>query len=94
MPKAYYHVEQHPGVIVLTDLNGSQSITNDAEAVIVDLSTKYDLVKNRVIYRDSMGRYDGLAVKGNRFVGFIHIGLDDKHKAIMAAASRERWPDR
>lgn len=72
-------------VLCLADLNveGRPSLTNDAERVIEDLvGHGFDLATSRVIYRDSMGVWDEMLVREQRFAGFASLGTLDFFEAI------------
>ena len=72
--RAIYSRTVHGNVIVIEDLNGPKSVTNDAENVIRDLDASFDLSKYLVIYRDTRGIYDQLLVdRTGHFVGFSSI---------------------
>jgi hypothetical protein len=63
-------------VIALVDDDRGKTITNDAEGVVEDLRRGgYDLARARVIYRDTMGRWDELVVQSGRFAGFRSLGV-------------------
>lgn len=64
--------------VLLTDLDGPVSITNDAEAVVA-----YCLDKapgRRVLYRDTDGQWDELKHDGTQFVGFAPLSADDRDR--------------
>lgn len=46
------------------------SVTNAADYTIESLAKKYDLSNRRVIYRDSMQRFDELCHEQDKFTGF------------------------
>jgi len=48
----------------------SMSVTNDAEAVVEFLWSRFNLSKRRLFYIDSNGVVDELLCRGFRFVGF------------------------
>lgn len=52
--------------------DGGMSVTNDAEAVVENLLARYG--NRRIVYRDSMGRWDILMHDGVRFTGFAPNG--------------------
>jgi hypothetical protein len=83
----------HP-VICLVDLGTGLSITNGVEVVIAELHKWFgdDLDAYRVIYRDTMANWDGIAHRGGRFVHFIPLGgLTDRNRAIEAARGATTW---
>jgi hypothetical protein len=72
-------------VLVVVDLNdGGTTVTNDAEAVVDDLSRTHSLRGRRIIYRDTEGVWDELQHDGRRFTGFGHIGAKDVDEALIA----------
>jgi len=56
-------------VLLIEDLNGPMSVTNDAENVVADLLAA-GYASFRFLYRDSMGQWDELLHNGFRFTGF------------------------
>jgi hypothetical protein len=82
------------GVICVVDDCQGKSVTNDAENIIRALiEDGFDLTKHRLIYRDSMGIWDGIRVRNGQFAGFVPLQRDDKSEAIRVAraALRHRW---
>lgn len=78
--RAVYEWGLLPGLVWITDLchPHAPSVTNDAERVIEDLAAAgVDLEGNRVVYRDSTGRWDELLVKAGCFAGFAPIGTNN-----------------
>jgi hypothetical protein len=94
MTRATYSVlTTKPGFICVIDKReeGVMSVTNDAENVIADLlKDGYDLVKNRVLYRDSDRIWDEIVVRAGKFDGFRHLGAKDLDVAIDAARAGGR----
>jgi len=89
MNRSAYTTELTNGVLCITDLNIGKSVTNDAENVIADLiKGGWDFTTIPVIYRDSIGMWDGLQVLNGRFVGFFQICEDDQLKAVQSALDR------
>lgn len=82
---SYERLPGSPGVVAIRDLDDGMSVTNDAEAVIVYLAGSPFLLKDgeRVIYEDTMGRWDELAHRDGRFVGFLPIGARSLEVALM-----------
>jgi hypothetical protein len=82
----HYAVSLEPGFICLVDLDQGMTITNAAEWVIQQLARDgFDLVKNRVIYRDTMGNWDELVVRDGRFDGFAPLNAKSQAQAIAHA---------
>jgi hypothetical protein len=75
------------GVVVIVDANeGHMSVTNDIENVVAYLAMQFDLVNAPVVYRDSMGGYDGVKVQdGKSFAGFVPMRCLSTHEAIGLA---------
>lgn len=55
-------------VFIVDDNNGGMSVTNDAEAVVVDVLAKYP--DHQIIYRDTEGQWDELLHWKGQFAGF------------------------
>lgn len=86
-----YSVSQVDDVLVIKDLNrGGRSLTNDVERVLAELAAKQDLAGQVVIYRDSMGRYDGVEHENGLFKRFYPIGEFRASVAVQSAIVQER----
>lgn len=95
MNRAEYHLSIEGDIVVLVDIGGPRrSITNDAEAVVADVALMMgdDLAGKRIIYRDTMQRWDGLAHRAGRFIGFVPLNQTDWGRAIEAARAHPNWP--
>jgi hypothetical protein len=98
MVSVHYHLFFEQDVIVLIDIGTGQSITNGIETVLTDLAeTIENLGQYRIIYRDTMQIYDGIAHNGSRFVGFVPLRTRDRTNAIEMAraginAAGNPWP--
>ena len=68
--RARFSIEVTDNLVVLEDLDQGRTVTNDADPVIADLAQEGLLRGRRVIYRDTMGRWDELLHDGTRFAGF------------------------
>ena len=70
--------------VLIEDLNGKVSVTNDAEAVIKYLHEQYTLRKDTmVLYFDSQGNCDELGHDGKgNFTGF-HTGIPPKRGIVL-----------
>ena len=64
-PRANYTYTIEGSVIAIIDLDqGSKSVTNDMENVLDDIRAEIgDLGGYSVIYRDSLGRWDGVRLE-------------------------------
>lgn len=72
-------------VVIVQDIGQGQArtVSNDAHNVINKLVREYKTLSGKVvIYRDSEGVYDGLAVKKDVFAGFFSINETDLIKAL------------
>lgn len=80
--RADYSYSVEGSVIAIVDLDqGSKSVTNDMENVLEDIRAELgDLSGYAVIYRDSMGRWDGVRLVG-RLVEFYALGESDQQRA-------------
>lgn len=74
-------------MLVIYDRDHGVSVTNDAENVIAYLAASFpDLYQRPVIYRDTDGIFDGLAVnRNNHFAGFYPIRERDVLRAVAKA---------
>jgi hypothetical protein len=72
------------------------SVANDAEAVIAELiEDGLDLEGRRVIYRDSLGMWDEIKVRDQRFDGFTILNartLSEAMRRIGGAQQSEFTP--
>lgn len=68
MRAASYRVIQSSPTIMIEDLDGPLSVTNDAEAVVEKLLERYG--DKRIFYYDTQGELSELTHDGERFTGF------------------------
>lgn len=82
-PRADYTYTVDGHVIAIVDLDqGSKSLTNDMENVLEDIRAELgDLAGYAVIYRDSMGRWDGVRQVGRWSIEFYSLNEADQHRA-------------
>lgn len=83
MARAKYEIisvglNEQVDVILLADLDGPVSVTNDAEAVVEEVIkwiTEFHNSKRpfKIHYLDSMGRRDELCHDGKKFTGFAPV---------------------
>lgn len=80
--RADYTYTIEGNVIAIVDLDlGSKSVTNDIENVLEDIRAELgDLAGFAVIYRDSMGRWDGVRLK-NGSAYFYSLNESDQQQA-------------
>jgi hypothetical protein len=81
----------HADFLRIADANrAGRSITNDAERVVTELlATGQLLAHQRLLYRDTLGRWDELVHDGHRFTGFRPIGGDSFVDAVHRARSAQ-----
>lgn len=71
-------------ILYITDLGGLKSVTNDLENVLQDIQDTIplqDMLKARIMYRDSMGVWDGVLIKysgGSSIQGISFFPLTEK----------------
>ncbi|GAA4461804.1 hypothetical protein GCM10023189_37710 [Nibrella saemangeumensis] len=80
--RADYTYTVTDNIIAIVDLDlGNRSVTNDIENVLADIRAEIgDLAGYAVIYRDSMGRWDGVRLV-NGIVYFYGLNERDQEKA-------------
>ena len=80
--RADYSYTVEGSVIAIIDLDqGSKSVTNDMDNVLDDIRAELgDLAGYAVIYRDSMGRWDGVRLVGSS-VEFYALNETDRERA-------------
>ena len=83
----YFVIGFHHDFVGIADANqGGRSVTNDAELVVEELLQSRQLLgTQRLLYRDTMSRWDELLHDGVRFTGFRHIGGDSFGDAMRRA---------
>lgn len=60
-----------PGFVFIVDQDKGRSVTNDAAGVVAELHAQFG--DARIIYRDTMGRWDELLHDGARFLDFAPL---------------------
>jgi hypothetical protein len=83
MFKSNYSYEFINGVLILVDLGGDKSLTNDMERALEEISKKESISLNgyNIIYSDSEGLFDGVIYDGGN-VSFYSINTTDKDIAL------------
>lgn len=72
-----------PDIVFITDDDTGMSVTNAAELVVCQCLEQFG--DRRIVYRDSMGRWDELMHRDGRFVGFRPFAMDEtRHDADCA----------
>lgn len=83
MFRADYTYTVEDNIIAIIDLDlGNKSVTNDIDYVLDNIRAELgDLAGFSVIYRDSMGRWDGVRLLNNT-VYFYGLGETDQQGAM------------
>lgn len=85
-PQANFNIvsftEDYVAIVDQSEIGPTTSVTNDAEAVVKYINDNYP--KRRIVYKDSMGRWDELQHIDGEFVGFAPIGA----KSLVEALER------
>lgn len=73
----------HPEMVLLIDNDDPNcaTVTNDAQNVVPDVLASRTLRQRdttRIVYRDTMGRFDELRHDGRRFTGYAPLSAADK----------------
>lgn len=84
-PRASYDWGITQGVVWIEDLDQGKSVTNDIENVIADI--KEHILGKPVIYKDSLGVWDGISISNNKFTGFYSINERGLQSAILKVKS-------
>ena len=79
-PRASFQILDTPldGVTFLIDLDQGRTVTNDADAVVLDVLKTHP--GERIIYRDTDGNWDELRHDGRRFTGFSPLSAEDAQR--------------
>lgn len=93
-PRAEFEALLIQGVILIVDLNGPVSVTNDAGAVIPHARDLLGAPASaRVVYRDSTNRWDELLCHPDgSFKDFAPIKADDPVRQITPLVDRQFLP--
>lgn len=79
MSRASYTITKViPGATFLVDNDVGMSVTNDAEAVVAEVSK--DRLDNRIFYRDTSGDWDELVHNRGTFLRFAGISPVTRNK--------------
>ena len=97
-PEASFEYDiTHDKILLIIDLDNGRSVTNDAQNVlqtIADVERLPSLVGYRVIYRDTLKRWDGMALdETGRFQGLYPIGATDNTARAALAWIRAQAAD-
>ena len=84
--KCHFNMQIDGGVVILIDLTTGVSVTNAADEVVKEVVFVMGTDSGfRIIYRDTMGGFDGLAHRGERFIGFVPLNTHDRNVAVDLA---------
>ena len=87
-PRSEYFYKVVDGVIVIEDLNGEKSVTNDMKNILRDIfKSDPNLTDHPIIYKDSLGVYDGV-IYSNINVSFYSIHKTNLDQAIKKAKNK------
>lgn len=92
--RACYDYSIVDGVVCIVDHDRGCSVTTDAAKIISDLiADGIDLLIRPVIYLDTEGTWDMLAVRNDRFAGFCSVNERDRDAAIKKGKALFARPD-
>lgn len=82
--RAQYRHDRIAGKLVLYDLDGPVSLTNDMEAVVLDLRRRDLLGEHErwFVYRDTDCNFDGVLLEAGEFSQFVLLHADLEGRAI------------
>lgn len=73
-------------IVVIDNGTGDhKSVTNDIERVVRVVGEYVTIGKRQMIYRDSTGLWDGVAIRKGAFFGFVPLRTTDQRAAMVAA---------
>jgi len=77
---------------VITDLDrGGMSVTNNIEAIVQSIAAEIGerIYTMPIVYRDSMGQYDGVNGNSLQRNPFYFLGKDNEADTVIAAIQRQ-----
>lgn len=81
LPSFTYHVRR--GVLVIVDTGYGPHVEKHADAVLQDIYlANPGLAALKIVYRNSVGVYNGMQLIDNRWVGLVELGVSDENEAI------------
>lgn len=86
------NTSQGKPVLVITDLaRGGMSVTNNIEAIVQSIAAEIGerVYTMPIVYRDSMGQYDGVNGDSLQRNPFYFLDKDNETDAVMAAIQRQ-----
>lgn len=85
-PRCSYKFRVSGDTLVLYDMDGPRSLTNDMERALAEIANETGLELNgrRIIYEDSEGRWDGVEFHEGT-VRFYSINTDNEADALRRA---------
>lgn len=92
-PRAHFTYHLADGAVIIVDQHDGEavpSVTNDIEAVLGFIAKEMRsagaaLGARRVVYRDTEGLWDGVAMTGDEFSHFVLMGAPSHEEAL------DRW---
>lgn len=84
--RANYAARRNGRFLEVQDLDGPVSVTNDVEAVILELAKVHPISDLTVIYEDTDGVWDQLLIRNGRFGGFKLLRAGTAEEARRKAA--------
>lgn len=88
LPKFSWQLMGNVIVIIDHDQKGYPSVTNSVGKVLDRIKGQFDLSGRKIIYRDSMGIYDGINHKDGEFIDFYSVNEVDLYKALKKIQGR------
>jgi hypothetical protein len=74
-------------LLIIDENRDGPSVTNNIEAVLAHIAALgIDLDKKWIVYRDSEGRWDGVATRESKFAHFLII------RAWSSVEAVKQWP--
>jgi len=70
-------------VLIIEDSDlGNRSVTNDIQNVLQAIKTDLDFLPETIIYKDSLGNFDGVSHDKGKFIKFYPVNDTDIEKAL------------
>jgi hypothetical protein len=70
-------------VLIIEDSDlGNRSVTNDIQNVLTAIHNDLDFLPETIIYKDSLGNFDGVMHEQGKFIKFYSVNESDLEKAL------------
>jgi len=70
-------------VLIIEDSDlGNRSVTNDIQNVLTAIYNDLDFLPETIIYKDSLGNFDGVDHEQGKFIRFYPVNETDLEKAL------------